>query len=516
MGSTKVSAVARRGCGWPFGSSAKAVSSASAINHICWSPDGHAIAFSAAGKLLRVDLTGGAASPICELSRPTGVSATWGSAGDILFCSILGGEIYRVSANGGTPEQVISAGSSSGNGPAGWPCYLPDGKHFLYLARKHGNDCSIMYAAPGAAPRALLDAGSCMAFTAPDLLVYVQEGTLLARRFNWREGRLVGGAFPVADTVRYFLSTGGAAYGTSAGGTLAYLSKEDVAQLTWMDRSGRELGTLGSPGDYLDVCLAPDAKRLLVSRTLPRIGTYDVWSLDIVRGTEIRLTQNVNSDFKGVWLPGGRSIVYSAPEAGPPRLHRLDLDTGHSEVLLGPTGFQMATDISPDQRTLAYVESTPSGTDAAWGLPLVGGGAPTRMLPPEFAVQDVRFSPDGRYIGFISNESGSLEAYVAPYPGPGERLRLSTNGARALRWPRAGNEILYLSGDRKLVSVPVRTSPALQLGTPVVLFTLKAEAEWPDFEVTADGRRILAIVPKVDGNQLPLTVVVHWPEGVGK
>ena len=396
------------------------------------------------------------------------------------------------------------------------PWYLPDGKRFLFLMRKASGGGSIHYFEPGAPSRELLAAPSSVAFTEPDLLVYVQEGTLFGHRFNWRSGRLVGGPFAVADTVRYFLSTGAGAFATSAGGTLVYHPHGDVNQLAWLDRTGRELGTLGSPGDYLDVCLAPDGRRLLFSRSLPRIGTYDVWSYDVARGTETRLTPSLNSDFCGKWLPGGRSIVYSGVESALPVLHQLDLDTGKSDPLLRPTGFQAASDISPDGRTLAYGERTPAGDQAAWAMPLVGDGPPVRMMPPGIETGGAWFSPDGRYIAFLSRESGTIEAYVTRYPGPGERIRLSVGGASGLFWPRGANEILYVSADGKVVSVPVRTAPELQLGTPKVLFTLKADGLWPDFDVTPDGQRILAIVPRVDASQLPLTVVVNWPQAVGR
>jgi Tol biopolymer transport system component len=316
--------------------------------------------------------------------------------------------------------------------------------------------------------------------------------------------------------VRYFQSTGGATFATSAGGTLVHQSSPPVTQMEWFDRGGRSLGGVGTPGEYLDLCLSSDARKLLFSRTLPRIGTYDVWALDIGRGTEIRLTPGSNSDFAGMWLPGGTAIVYSAVDGALPRLHRLDLSTGRSEVLLGPTGFQNASDVSPDGRTLAYSELTPAGDRAPWALPLAGGGRPVRILPPGQKGGSLRFSPDGRFVAFLSAESGAYEAYVAPYPGPGERVRLSTGGAQGLRWPRAGNEILYLSAGGRMVSVPVHTAPALQLGAPKTLFAVAPDAAWQDFDATADGRRILAIVQKIDANRLPLTVTTRWPLAAGK
>ena len=479
-----------------------------------WSPDGQSIGFAASGKLLKIPLAGGAPAPICELAGGSGISASWGSAGDILFSSIIGRGVYRVSANGGTPVIAVRADSAKGEWRAQMPWYLPDGKRFLFLMRKSSGGGSIEYSEPGVPPRELLAAPSSMAFTEPDLLVYVQEGTLFGHHFDWRSGRLVGGPFAVADTVRYFLSTGAGAFATSAGSMLVYHPHGNVNQLAWLDRTGRELGTLGSPGEYLDVCLAPDGRKLLFSRSLPRIGTYDVWSYDVTRGTETRLTPSLNSDFDGKWLPGGRSIVYSGVESALPVLHRLDLDSGKSDLLLRPTGFQTASDVSPDGSLLAYGERTSAGDLAAWAIPLAGGGSPVRMISPGIRAEGAWFSPDGRYIAFQSNESGTTEAYVTRYPGPGERVRLSIDGASGLFWPRGSNEILYLSADGKVVSVPVRTTPELQLGTPKVLFTLKADALWTDFDVTPDGQRILAIVPRVDASQLPLTVLVNWPQAV--
>lgn len=495
---------------------ARLVAGTTGASAVFWSPDGQSIGFTAAGKLQRIALAGGAPAPICDVTGQIGISASWGSAGEILFASIIGRAIYRVPASGGTPRVAVGADSSRGQWRAAWPWFLPDGKRFLFLRRDADGGGAVMYLAPGSPARELFKAVSNMAFTEPDLLVYVQEGTLFGRHFDWRTGQLSGGPFPVADTVSYFQSTGAGSYATSAAGTLVYQPSRDVMQIAWLDRTGHELGTLGPPGDYIDLCLAPDGNRLLFSRALPRIGTYDVWSYDIARETETRITPGANSDFAGLWLPGGRSIVYSGVEKGLPTLHRYDLETGKTDLLVAPTGFQVAADLSPDGRTLAYFERRPATGSTVWTTPLAGGAAPSRIFPAGFDIGDARFSPDGRYVAFLSNESGRFELYVAPFPGPGERVRISTGGAVLVRWPRAGNEMLYLSPDGKLVSVPVRTAPGLQLGTPSTLFALTGLGNWHDFDVTPDGRRILAIVQQVDANQLPLTVVAHWPQTVGK
>ena len=144
-----------------------------------------------------------------------------------------------------------------------------------------------------------------------------------------------------------------------------------------------------------------------------------------------------------------------------------------------------------------------------------GGGKPVALLQSPFLKGDVRFSADGRSLAMITGESGQSEVYVTAYPGPGERTRVSTGGARDLRWSRDGRELLYLSADGHMMSVPVRTSPSPELGAPTALFELKG-AIWAGFDVSPDGKRFLAIVPKIVADDLPLTVVANWASEVRK
>jgi Tol biopolymer transport system component len=206
--------------------------------------------------------------------------------------------------------------------------------------------------------------------------------------------------------------------------------------------------------------------------------------------------------------------VYSVTRYGPPSLVRRDLATGKEEELLENRAFHVAHAVSPDGATLLYGERTDRGAFDLWTLPLAGGGKPTPLIQSPANKSEARFSPDGRFIAFLSDESGRSEVYVTPFPVPGERVRVSTGGARLLRWSRGG-ELLFLSSDLRMTSVPVRTSPSLQLGAPAPLFALKGDA-WRSFDVSPDGKRFLAIVPEVEADQLPLTVVVNWTSEVEK
>jgi Tol biopolymer transport system component len=210
-----------------------------------------------------------------------------------------------------------------------------------------------------------------------------------------------------------------------------------------------------------------------------------------------------------LWLPGGR-VVYSSVRGKPPQLIGRDLATGKEDELVPGGGLQQAQTVSPDGQLLLYTIRGQQGFFDIWKYPLSGAGKPAAFLESPFDKSSVRFSPDGRFLAMITEESGRPEVYVTAFPGQSERIRVSTGGAGLLRWSRDGRELFYVSSDRQLVSVPIRTTPSLELGTPTLLFTLKGRGSWPDFEVTPDGRRVLAIVPEIIADELPLTVVANW------
>ena len=485
-------------------------------NSLFFSPDGRSIAFFAQGKLKRVELSGGAAVSICDVPPGPHLSGTWGRGGDILFSGVTRQAVFRVSAAGGTPAEAIRLDPSRGEARIAWPWFLPDGQRFLYVLRRPDGQGNLMLAEPEKQPRPIMAMESTVQYVDPGYLVFAREGTLLAQRFDPGSGRVTGEPFSIAEHVRYFFSTGSASFAVSRTGTLAYQAQDDVTRLTWLDRTGREVGTVGPPGNCLSISIAPDGRRVLFDRARPGIGTYDIWSFDLERGTETPVTSEPESEVYAVWLPGGRSVAYSAVRTSrAPQICRKDLTTGKEEQLLPGGGFQIAQDVSPDGKFLVYVEGSEHGWFDVWALPLTGGGKPVALLQAPFSKGDVRFSPDGRYLAMITGESGQPEVYVTAYPGPGERIRVSTGGARSLRWSRKGGELLYLSADGHMMSVRVRTSPSLEIGAPAALFTLNGTA-WKDFDVSPDGQRFLAVVPKIVADELPLTVVANWASEVGK
>jgi eukaryotic-like serine/threonine-protein kinase len=481
-----------------------------------WSPDGRSLGFFTPGKLKRIDLSGGTAVPICDVIAGGGKSGTWGAGGDILYSSVQGANLYRVAAAGGVPKGVIEPDPSRGETRVNWPWFLPDGKAFLYGARLRDGGGNLMLVEPGKASRVVGPMASAVQYSEPGYLVFSREGALLGQRFDSKSGRLEGEPFSIAEHVAYFLSSGQASFAVSPSGTLAYQSHEDVSRLTWIDRAGRSLGTIGPPGNYLSVAVARDGRRIFYDRTRPGVGTFDVWSFDLERGVETPVTTDPDTEFAPVELRDEKEIVYSATRGGAPQLVRRNLETGREEQLQDVArAFQQAQDVSPDGGTLVYCERSANGNFDIWTLPLSGPGRPTALLQSPFEKKEVRFSPDGRFLAFISNESGQAEVYVMPYPGPGERIRLSSGGARLLQWGRDGKELFYLSADKHLMSLPIRTSPSLQTGTPVELFKLEGQP-WVTFQLSTDGKKFLAVVPQTTAAEQPWTVVVNWTSGAGR
>ncbi len=476
---------------------------------IFWAPDGGSIAFFTGNRLARVSLAGGAPVTICEFDVGLGRSGTWGGTGQILFGGPQGEAIYGVSADGGKPEPLVRPDPKRGVRRVSWPSFLPDGRSFLYLA--HGGSSeggTLMLASAGAAVRAIGPMWSRAQFMDPGYLVFAREGALLAQRFDSAAGRFAGPPLPVAPAVNYFLSPAWAAFTVGRSATLAYQSAEDVARLTWFDRTGRSLGEVGAQGRINDVAIAPDGKRVLFSRARPGIGTLDLFLLDVARGVETPMTSDAGNEFAAAWLPDGKSFVYSVNRAGMPQLVHRQFSSGEERELLPARNFQRATSVSVDGRLLAFDERGARETFEARTMTFEAGAAPAPFRASAPA-ESVRFSPDGQVSAFLSLEAGRREAYVAPFGSPWERVRVSTGGAQLLRFSRDGKELFYVSPAGAFVEVPIRTSPSVEPGAPRTLFKLASGDLWQDFDVSSDGR-FLAVVLESSGGAQPATVVVNW------
>ena len=488
---------------------AKSVPGTESATSIFWSPDGRSLGFFAGGQLKREDLGSGSPVPVCAFPSGKLITGTWG-AGTILFASTFEGVVYRVAADGGTPVPFVRPDPARGETRMMWPYFLPDGRSFLYLAvHRNGAGTLMLGSIDGKRPREVGPMSSRVEWTAPGDLVFAADGALFARSFDPGRGRFTGPPRPLAPSVYSFFTSKWAGFSVCRNGSFAYLPKGNITRLTWFDRSGRNLGEIGTAdaGETISVSISPDGRRAAFDRTRPDLGTYDLWMIDLERGVETRLTSDPNTEFDPVWPPDQTHLIYSVVRDYLPQIVRRDLAGGAEEPLLPAGTFQEAQDVWPDGRRLLFSQSDAKGGFGIWMLPLEPGAKPSPVVVSRYQQEIGRLSPDGRFVAFLSNESGSGDAaYVQPVDAPAGRVRISPGTAMLLRWSRDGKEIFYTTPDGRLMSAPVRTSPSLEVGNPVKLFSLPAMG-WRAFDVAPDGR-FLASVPVVSYATQPIDVVV--------
>ncbi|HLL75094.1 MAG TPA: protein kinase [Pyrinomonadaceae bacterium] len=475
-----------------------------------WSPDGRSIGFIAAGKLKKIDVSGG---PAQTLSDAISVGGTWNREGVILFSRSATEGLYRIPAAGGTPEPLTTLDKSRNEYIHAWPHFLPDGRHFLYVAGTSPREKSAIFlgSLDSKPPRMLLNAESSVAYAPPGYLLYAREGTLVARPFDAAGLELTGEAVPVVKQIGFTLSNARAHFSVSETGTLLYRPSAAAAdtQLVWFDRAGKQLDTVGAAGHYSDIRLSPDGKRVAFQRLDTEKGASDIWLIELARGTTSRLTFDPANDGDPVWSPDGGRIVFASMKEGMPNLYqKLSSGAGGEELLLKTEDAKLANDWSPDGRHVLY-----NAVSDLWVLPLFGERRPEPFVRTDFQEASGRFSPDGRWIAYTSNESGRFEVYVQSFPASGGKWQVSNGGGGSPRWRRDGRELFYLSADGKLMAVEVDgSSDKFEAGVPAPLFEPRVGAISGDspYDVAADGRRFLVKVPAEETAPAPVTVVLNW------
>jgi Tol biopolymer transport system component len=476
-----------------------------------WSADSRFIAFfSEDGKLKKIDPAGGPPQIICD--APVGVCAgTWSKDGVILFYKQQEG-IYRVDAGGGEPVQVTRSDVSRQELLHLWPYFLPDGRHFLYCAANKKRDAYKIYVASldTGETTPLLQANSRVAYAPPGYLLYVRDATLLAQAFDLRTLRLSGEPIAVAEDLSYFNPTGDADFSVSENGVLAFKAGAIISRLTWFDRQGVGQGLVGEPGRYGTLRLSPDGQRLAADVIDPRTGTSDIWIYELPRGTSSRVTVDIEQEFGANWSPDKHQLVFAKDKEGPPHLFLKDLNNSNEAEELVPLsgGVQSPDDWSANGQFLIYEDQNPGTGSDLWLLPMTGERRPSAFLRTRFNEWNARLSQDGRWVAYVSDESGRPEVYVCNFGNSSERWQISTSGGNAPRWRSDGKELFYVAADSTLMAVAVRSGATFAAGPPTALF--KVEAERSSFyDVTADGQRFL-VNTRTDAQPLPITVVINW------
>jgi len=466
-----------------------------------WSPDGQSLGFFAGGQLKRLNVGGGAPVKVCDVRINIGLSGSWGQQGDILFATVQGEGIWRVSAGGGTAVDAIVPAESLAR--VLWPRYLPDGRRFLYTEIRSGQG-RVTLVEPDGRQTALLDAPSRVEWVDPDWLLFVRDGTLLAQRVDLAARRMTGEPVAILGSVAHSTATGWSNVAASPTGTIVAQWDLDQSRVAWFDAFGNEVGGVGSAGAYQTLRLSPDDTALLFSIRRLNAGAHDIGRIDLTRGGEDRITTSPRMDTGEVWHPGGRAVLYAAAIEGPPNLMYQDLATGRERQLMSHPLFQFPNDVTADGAVVIYQQRTARGTWDLLTLPIENPKEPTPLFASEFSEHSARLAPGGGRMAFTSDESGRPRVYVTPFPSGGARRPVAPLGGSRARWRRDGRGLYFISPDRKLVAVSIDS--AGEPGAPRVLFDVST---WLDYDVARDGR-FIAIVSQVVGAEQPLAAIVNW------
>ena len=479
-----------------------------------WSPDSRRLGFTAGEKLLKIDLSGGPPQVVCDMKG--GKGGAWSPGGVILFSKPEG--IFRVPDSGGTPILVRAPDTTHGEQELGFPSFLPDGRHFLYLAisTEPGANSAYIGSLDSQDTKRLMNTEMAAAYAAPGYLLFVRDGALLAQPFD--PGRLELSGEP-AELVRQV--TTGTAYNyapfsVSENGVLVYQARSPLeTQLTWFDRSGRELARVGSPGVISEPVLSPDQKWVAFPRRDNQFKR-DLWLLDLERGNASRLTtEGDNTD--PVWSPDGRAIVFDKRSSGTSNLFEKSVSgTAKEQLIFEGTGMNFTDAWSPDNRFILFIHYDPKTQTEwdEWMLPTFGDRKPRPYIQTPFNDEGAAFAPDGRWVAYSSNESGKVESYVQSFPAAGSRIQISNSGGGEVRWRRDGRELFYIGLDQELRAVEIKvTGNTLTAGVPQRLFQTDVNPLRDmrnHYDVSADGQRFLFAVPTQKASAATVNVVVNW------
>jgi serine/threonine protein kinase len=487
-----------------------------------WSHDSRYVGFFSGGKLKKVDANGGPPQALCD--APTGRGGSWNQDDVILFSRSTTEPLFRVSAAGGTPVAVTELNVKNGELSHRWPEFLPDGKHFIFwLQGARGDEDSGIFVGSldSKEYKALVHTASAGAFAAPGYLLFVRDGTLMAQRFNPRKLQLEGDAAPIADHVAVNTSVYRSVFTASATGTLLYMGggASSGSQLLWYDRQGAKQGAaLAEAALYRQPALSPDGKRLAVN--IESGSSQDIWVVDLQRQTKTRITFGPARCFIPIWSPDERWIYYSSSKGNSSHIYRRASDgTGGEETVLATEGIsETASSVSSDGKYLAYYRADPKSTTKTdvYVLPLFGDRKPMPQVTTPFFEVLPRFSPDGKWLAYLSNETGRYEVYIKPFPGTG-KYQVSTSGGGIIAWRADGRELYFYAGGTLYAVDVTEKGAALELGTPRPL--LKAVAvsgpEGP-YAASADGKRFLINVLAEQKSVQTLTLVNNWTADLKK
>ncbi len=499
--------------------------------HPFWSPDNQFLGYFDENRLKRIDASGGAPMTLCAAKNPRG--GTWNADGIIVFSPGPVDPLFSVPAVGGTPSPVTKLDVAHRVNSHRWPSFLPDGKHFLYFARTTSSgtesegDAIHVASLDGKEDHVVLRASSNAQF-ASGYLLYTRGNSLVAQRFDLGSLAVEGEAVSIAEGVAYDESTLHSQFTVSQNGVLVYQTGTPMlgSRLAVYDRSGKQneykSKYIGDRLEYLQPRVSFDGNRLAADVYSFQSHNIDVWIYDLVRNTRTRFTFAPSYEQYPTWSHDAKKIFFNANPDGIFNLYCKSSDgASQDELILKTPEDKIPLDVSSDDAYLLFQKYGGTRTQSdLWILPLRGNGQglkPFPFLQTEFNETDARFSPDGRWVAYTSNESGQNEVYIRSFTTSDSRWQVSTSGGSGPRWRKDGKEIYYLSSDHAVMcaNIEIKTT-TVEVSNVHRLFETPQIVELilPGYDVSADGTKFFINVQNETQNQSPLSLVINWDAGL--
>ena len=475
-----------------------------------WSPDSRSVGFFTPDKLKRIEISGGAPVSLCDSTLGRGGS--WGTDGTIIAALSYNAGLSRVSASGGPPNFVTKIDNVTYSSHR-WPWFLPDGKHFIYLAVNHNSpespETGLYFASLDGKENRLLFHTLSSAIYVPGYLLFQRDNSLVAQPFDASAGRVSGDPETLSEIVQYDASLWRANLSASTHGMLVYASgtSSGIEALAWYDRTGKRLGTAGDPGGFFDLDLSPDETKLAVTEANTSIAT--IWVHDLTSKLKTRLTFNGGAHITPIWSPDGKEVAFTSNQQSAISIKEVGGSALERTLLSAPSPmYQGVTDWSRDGRYIMY-EYGPGVNSQLWLVPLFGDHKPFAYTGSSQQERGGVFSPDGRWVAYMSNESGRPEIYVGPFPWTGAKWQISNSSGASPRWRADGKELYYFDfAGIRAVEVDGSGS-AFRAGNSTLLFSMPQRGLSREFAPAKDGQRFIVIAPS-EGTSQSLTLVQNW------
>ena len=478
-----------------------------------WSPDSQFVGFWAGGKLKKIRRTGGLPEVICR--APEIAQGAWGTDGTILFAKAVNSPIFRVNHDGANATAATSL--LPGQVSQMWVQFLPDDKHFIYLARTSlttDDPQAKVYAQSldGGAPIELLTSQS-RAIAVPDYLLFAQRQNLFAQRMDWKRLRKIGEpsllAHNVAASPAYL---GTSEFTASHNGVLIYGTAEGSSfdRLNWYARDGSKIGSLDPVIDYQQFTLSPDGTHLALN-SFHQHATGSLWLIDIASNTTTPLTNDPHAQSDPVWSPDSRYVAFNLlPNGGtdPPFLiQKIEIGNQQPELIYGDDQRHWVEDWSPHGRFLLTHD-----TKTLSIVPVTGNGHPEALYSSSFLKDEFHLSPDGQLIAYGENRSGKWEIFVASFPSFQYIQQVSVGGGAQPRWRGDGRELFFIDYQGRMMSATVERGSRPKIGVPRKLFDtgLIPDPTVNQYAVTRDGLKFLVLEPR-KGFSESYSAIVNWP-----